>query len=96
MTFSDIQAGDKVSFFKAASRITQDHYVERCERLFIINAPSFFSLVWRAASPLLNENTRKKISVCRKGKVITTTVYHSFVVHIVSEELLTDYTPLHN
>ncbi len=70
MAFSDIHGGDKVGFFKAAAHITQGHYVERCERLFIINAPSFFSLVWRAASPLLNKNTRQKISVCRKGKVI--------------------------
>ncbi len=70
MTFSDIQGGDKVGFFKATAHITQEHYVERCERLFIINAPSFFSFAWRAALPLLNKNTRKKISVCRKGKVI--------------------------
>lgn len=29
-----------------ATAIVQDHYVERSNRMFIVNAPSYFSLIW--------------------------------------------------
>lgn len=29
-----------------ATSIVQDHYVERSNRMFIINAPSYFSMIW--------------------------------------------------
>ena len=37
--------GDAFSFLSAASKIVQDHYVERCHKIFIVNAPTLFSWV---------------------------------------------------
>ncbi|CAN0263281.1 unnamed protein product [Ascophyllum nodosum] len=31
---------------KQATSIVQDHYMERSQRMFIVNTPSFFSLIW--------------------------------------------------
>jgi len=55
--------GDTLLFLKNASRTAQNYYVERCKLVLILNAPFFFSMIWAAISPILNENTRKKISV---------------------------------
>lgn len=43
--------------------IQQNHYVERSGKIFIVNAPWAFSLVWNAVSPWINEHTRKKIKL---------------------------------
>jgi hypothetical protein len=67
VTLRSISGGSALNFFKAASRITQDHYVERSNKLFIVNAPSYFSMLWRAVKPLLHANTLKKINVCPSG-----------------------------
>lgn len=55
--------GDAQEFLKMALQVMQSHYVDRCNRMFIVNAPFFFNMMWRVVSPLLNENTRKKISI---------------------------------
>lgn len=55
--------GERVEFLKNASRTMQNYYVERCRLVFIINAPFFFGLIWRVISPLLHENTRRKVRI---------------------------------
>jgi len=55
--------GDALEFLKGAAKVVQQHYVERSSRLFIVNAPSWFSMMWKIIAPMLNENTRKKISI---------------------------------
>jgi len=39
--------GDALEFLKAASRVVQLHYVERSHKMFILNAPSWFSVLWK-------------------------------------------------
>jgi len=39
------------------------HYPERAGKLFIVNAPFWFSTIWRVVSPLVDPNTRAKISI---------------------------------
>eukprot|EP01041_Mallomonas_annulata_P000951 gene951-1846_t len=55
--------GDALEFMKEASKVIQSHYVERCKKMFIVNAPFFFNMLWRIISPMLHENTRRKISI---------------------------------
>lgn len=55
--------GDALEFMKEASKVIQGHYVERCRKMFIVNAPFFFNMLWRIVSPMLHENTRRKISI---------------------------------
>ncbi|CAO4365755.1 unnamed protein product [Caenorhabditis nigoni] len=39
-------------------------YPEWINTLFLINAPSFMSLLWKAIGPLLPERTRNKVRIC--------------------------------
>ncbi len=55
--------GDTLDFLSQSSKIIQGHYVERCHKIFIVNTPFFFNAVWRAISPLVHENTRRKIRI---------------------------------
>lgn len=40
-------------------------------RNFVVNAPGFFSLVWRIAEPMLSPSTRKKIILLHNKQVRT-------------------------
>ena len=55
--------GDALDFLKAASKVVQQHYVERSHKMFIVNAPGWFSVLWKVIAPLLHENTRRKINI---------------------------------
>lgn len=56
-------AGDALEFLKENSKVTQSHYVERCQKIFVVNASYMFTFLWRMIQPLINENTRQKISI---------------------------------
>lgn len=40
------------------------NYPEWIAQMYIVNAPSFMSLIWKALSPLLPERTRNKVRIC--------------------------------
>ena len=49
-----------------ASKITSDYYPETMYKMFIINAPSFFTFLWGFCKGLVNEKTREKIHIYSK------------------------------
>ena len=55
--------GDPLDFLKESSKLIQDHYVERSQKIFVVNASYMFSWLWRMVQPMINENTRQKISI---------------------------------
>src|SRR3546814_12106319 len=59
--------GEALEFMKQASKIVQEHYVERCHKMFLVNVPYMFSFIWRIVQPMVNENTRRKITIDRKS-----------------------------
>ncbi|RHY03219.1 hypothetical protein DYB28_001037 [Aphanomyces astaci] len=62
--------GDVVNFMKKCSIVGEAYYPERLYKIFIVNPPSWFSMVWKAVSPLVNPKTRDKIHVVRGQKEI--------------------------
>ncbi|BDA46825.1 probable SEC14-like protein 2 at C-terminar half [Coccomyxa sp. Obi] len=52
---------EAMDYVKVFAGIVAAHYPERLYRNFVVNAPGFFSLVWRIAEPMLSPSTRKKI-----------------------------------
>jgi len=60
-------AGDVVDFVKKTSAFTSAHYPERSGSIFIINVPSWFSIIWNTVKPWVDEVTRKKIKILRYG-----------------------------
>lgn len=50
-------------FLKLTSGIAQDNYPEIMGKLFIINAPTLFSLLWSVVKSFLDEKTASKIHI---------------------------------
>jgi hypothetical protein len=44
-------AGDAFEFLRKSSSLIQEHYPERSVVIMIVNAPSWFSFLWKSAYP---------------------------------------------
>lgn len=62
--FSDV-GGEALEFIKKASAISGNHYPERSAHIFIVNVPSWFSMVWGMIKPLIDPVTREKVRCSR-------------------------------
>lgn len=62
LSVSDV-AGEKLDVFKAVSKISQSHYVERCGLILVVNAGWMFRTVWGMVSPFVHKNTRAKMKI---------------------------------
>lgn len=60
--------GDVVDFVKKASSFTAAHYPERSGSIYIINVPSWFSVIWNAVKHMVDDVTKKKITIMRYGQ----------------------------
>jgi len=60
-------AGEVVDFVKRAAAFTAAHYPERSGFIFVVNVPSWFSVIWNVVRPMVDEVTRKKITILRSG-----------------------------
>jgi len=61
-------AGEVVDFVKRASSFTGAHYPERSGTIFVINVPSWFSVIWNVVKPMVDDVTKQKIKILRHGK----------------------------
>jgi hypothetical protein len=50
-------------FLRTVSRISSDNYPETLGAMFIVNVPSFFSILYNVAKPLIPPETKRKIHV---------------------------------
>lgn len=55
--------GDTLEYIKKSIQVIQAHYVDRCLKMYIVNAPFYFNMLWQVVSPLLNETTRSKVTI---------------------------------
>jgi hypothetical protein len=46
---------------RAIVALMQAHYIERSYRIYVINAPFWFTVPWKAISALLRPSTRLKV-----------------------------------
>jgi hypothetical protein len=61
-------AGEVVDFVKRASSFTGAHYPERSGTIYVINVPSWFSVIWNVVKPMVDDVTKKKIKILRYGQ----------------------------
>ncbi len=61
-------AGEVVDFVKRASKFTGDHYPERSGSIFVINVPSWFSVIWNVVKPMVDDVTKQKITIMKYGQ----------------------------
>mmetsp|Transcript_17866 Transcript_17866/g.32978 ORF Transcript_17866/g.32978 Transcript_17866/m.32978 type:complete len:912 (+) Transcript_17866:61-2796(+) len=60
-------AGDVIDFVKKTIALSGEHYPERAHRIYIVNAPRFFTGIWSMIKPMLDEATKKKIGLYRSN-----------------------------
>ncbi|CAI5740031.1 unnamed protein product [Peronospora destructor] len=63
-------AGEAVEYVRKAASISGKHYPERCAYIFVINVPSWFSMVWNAVKGMMDDVTREKVIIVRGKKNI--------------------------
>jgi hypothetical protein len=56
-------------FLKIISKISSDNYPETLGAMFVVNVPSFFSIVYNIAKPFIPPETKKKIHVVQSKHV---------------------------
>merc|ERR1712070_1195735 len=56
-----------LSFFKKITKITNQHYPERCQKILIVNSPMAFAMVWKIIKPWIAPATSEKVLICRAG-----------------------------
>ncbi|GMH55555.1 hypothetical protein TL16_g01935 [Triparma laevis f. inornata] len=69
-------------FLGAISKISQEHYPERAGKICVLNAPSWFSMLWNVIKLTLHPNTQKKVfilSASAAKKTMKTLIEHSSV-----------------
>ena len=86
-------AGDVVTFVKRAAAFTGLHYPERSTTIYILNAPSFFQLLWRRViAPLVDPVTLKKVRVVNSNTPeIPNAIRDALMQTIPIENIPTEY-----
>jgi len=80
-------AGDVVDFVKKASAFTGAHYPERSGSIFVVNVPSWFSIIWNVVRSMVDEVTKEKITILRVGKAaITKALVEKIPIENIPEE----------
>jgi hypothetical protein len=61
-------AGEAVEYVRNTAAVSGGHYPERCAYIFVINVPSWFSMVWNVVKTMMDEVTRDKVIIVRGNK----------------------------
>ena len=62
------QFGTSFLLAKEVTGYFQQHYPERSDKIFLLNAPVFFSTLWRLIKPIIDPRTTAKISISSKDR----------------------------
>ena len=62
--------GDKLEHLKKSVSAANQHYPERSFVIFVVNAPMWFSFIWKLIKPLVHENTQKKVKILSKHELL--------------------------
>lgn len=74
--------GDTMEYLKRSVSIANNHYPERSYIIFVLNAPSWFSFLWRMVKPMVHENTQKKIQILSKSQTLQGLLQHIDIENI--------------
>ena len=60
--------GPTIDLAKEVTRICAAHYPERADKVFLINAPRFFSALWKIMKPLVHPRTSARMSIATSDR----------------------------
>jgi len=81
---------EKRSFMLKFVKTMSDHYPQRSFKTLVINAPTWFDMVYKIVKPLLRESTKEKISIVKRGPQQDTTLVEVLGIDSVPREILYD------
>jgi len=58
-------AGEVVEFVKRTAKFTGEHYPARSATIFVVNVPSWFNIIWKVVSPIVDDVTKDKVRILR-------------------------------
>jgi hypothetical protein len=54
-----------MDYIKQSLAIDNDHYPELLRRMYIVNAPGYFSFFWKIIKPMFDPTTAEKVRLLR-------------------------------
>ncbi|KDO30279.1 hypothetical protein SPRG_19829 [Saprolegnia parasitica CBS 223.65] len=65
-------AGEALDFVKSCTSAMQKHYPQQSFKIFLVNVPSWFGMIWKCIKPLLHEATRAKTFILSEAETPST------------------------
>jgi len=63
-------AGDNFTFVSTTIGYANAHYPERSYVIYIVNAPVWFSMLWKMIKPMVHPNTQKKVKILSRSETL--------------------------
>lgn len=63
--------GVMFDLLKKTIGIANVHYPERSHVIFMVNAPFFFSMLWKVVKPMVHPNTQKKVRILSRAETLS-------------------------
>ncbi|CAI5735752.1 unnamed protein product [Hyaloperonospora brassicae] len=79
-------AGEAVEYVRKAASLSGKHYPERCAYIYVINVPSWFSMIWNSVKGMVDDVTREKVIIVRGKKNIFEALSERIPVHNIPVE----------
>ena len=80
-----------MEFIKQAMTITSRHYPERAGYIYILNVPTFFTLIWNTIRPLIDTSTLERIHILRRNSHNKDEILQNLLKHIPIEHIPPNY-----
>ena len=80
-----------MEFIKQAMTMTSQHYPERAGYIYILNVPTFFTLIWNTIRPLIDTSTIERIHILRRNSHNKNEILQNLVKHIPIEHIPPQY-----
>ena len=75
VTYSSLN-GEPYKFLNSSLKIANAHYPERSHVIYIVNSPSWFSMLWKMIKGFVHENTQKKVRICSASETLDSMMEH--------------------
>lgn len=63
-------AGDNFTYVSTTIGYANAHYPERSYVIYIVNAPMWFSYLWKMLKPMVHENTQNKVRILSRSETL--------------------------
>ena len=99
LNMSILRHRELIGFVKQFVQMTSTHYPARSYKTLLLNAPSWFGMLYKLLTPLLRESTRAKVSILSRGKhqtkILREVLGNECLQYLPADILETDRKKLH-